>query len=262
MDPLGNNKIYAAILGAGLVFMMIRTLPEVLMHEDTPYVPAYIPAGTTIGGDAEEEIELPFPQADWVAAMDAERGARVFKNCTSCHSLEQGGPNGTGPGLWNVVGATKGTHAGFAYSEAMASAGTSWTYEELDGFLEAPKRWLPGTKMNFIGIRKESDRAAVIEYMRLAHDNPPPQPTPAPAEIELTAEVEDAADIPNEVDVQDPTLDLSETDGDNLSDQGNAEIIDQPESTGNEDDGETVVEDLIDTVEDAVDGDDQADDQD
>lgn len=230
MDPLGTNKIIAAILGAALVFMMIRMLPEIFMHNEAPKVPAYI-VGELESGEAEEVIELPFPQADWVAAMDAERGARVFRNCTSCHVLEKGGPNGTGPGLYGVVGATKGVHAGFSYSDAMASAGTSWTYEELDGFLEKPKSWLPGTKMNFAGIRRESDRAAVIEYMRLAADNPLPQPTAAAAEIELTVEAEDAATLPATIEGQEPTLDPSETDDNMAADEA---VLVDPVVEGND----------------------------
>jgi cytochrome c len=216
MDPLGNNKIFAAILGAALVFMMIRTLPEVLMHNEAPKVPAYIIGELDDGGE-EEVVELPFPQADWVAAMDAERGAKVFKSCASCHNVDEGGPNGTGPGLWNVVGANKGVHAGFTYSAAMASTGTSWTYEALDGFLEKPKSYLPGTKMNFVGIRKESDRAAVIEYLRLASADPLAQPEPAAAEIEVTVEAEAADGVPSdEVSEEQPTDDPSELDGDDM----------------------------------------------
>jgi cytochrome c len=216
MDPLGNNKIFAAILGAALVFMMIRTLPEVLMHNEAPKVPAYIIGELDDGGE-EEVVELPFPQADWVAAMDAERGAKVFKSCASCHNVDEGGPNGTGPGLWNVVGANKGVHAGFTYSAAMADTGTRWTYEALDGFLEKPKSYLPGTKMNFVGIRKESDRAAVIEYLRLASADPLAQPEPAAAEIEVTVEAEAADGVPSdEVSEEQPTDDPSELDGDDM----------------------------------------------
>ena len=213
MDPLGTNKILAAFLGAALVFMMIRMLPEIFMHNEGPEVPAYI-VGELEAGAEEEEVELPFPQAEWVAAMDPERGARVFKNCTSCHNAEEGGPNGTGPGLWGVVGAQKGVHPGFDYSDAMASAGTVWGYEELDGFLEKPKSYLPGTKMNFVGIRNASDRAAVIEYLRLASADPLPRPEPAGPLVELTAEAEDAA-VPGDQTIgEDPTLELTGNDED------------------------------------------------
>lgn len=223
MDPLGNNKIFAAILGAALVFMMIRMLPEIFMHNEVPKVPAYIVGELEASAAGEEEIELPFPQADWVAAMDAERGARVFKNCTSCHVIEEGGPNGTGPGLWNVVGAEKGVHPGFAYSEAMSNTGTFWGFEELDGFLEKPKSYLPGTKMNFVGIRKASDRAAVIEYLRLASSNPLPRPEPAAAEVELTAEAEDAA-VPGDQTVsEDPAIELTGNDEEVVD-----ELIEEP----------------------------------
>lgn len=228
MDPLGNNKIFAAILGAALVFMMIRMLPEMLMHSETPKVPAYI-VGELESGAAEEEIELPFPQAEWVAAMDAERGARVFRNCTSCHTIEEGGANGTGPGLWNVVGAEKGVHAGFAYSEAMSGTGTVWGYEELDGFLEKPKSYLPGTKMNFVGIRKESDRAAVIEYLRLASSNPLPRPEVAV--VEMVVEAADGVELPVEESVEGAVSDLEE-------------IVEETAS-----DLEDIAEEVVETVE-------------
>ncbi|MGJ8558904.1 MAG: c-type cytochrome [Litorimonas sp.] len=213
MDPLGTNKILAAFLGAALVFMMIRMLPDIFMDSHAPKVPAYI-VGELADSGEEEVVELPFPQADWVAAMDAERGAKVFKSCASCHNVDDGGPNGTGPGLWNVVGAPKGVHADFSYSDAMSNTGTSWTYEALDGFLEKPKNYLPGTKMNFVGIRKESDRAAVIEYLRLASSNPLPQPEPAVATVELTVEAEDAAIPSEEISEEQPTADPTETNDD------------------------------------------------
>lgn len=211
MDPLGNNKIFAAILGAALVFMMIRMLPEIFMHNEAPKVPAYI-VGELADDSEEEVIELPFPQADWVSAMDVERGARVFRSCASCHNVDEGGPNGTGPGLWNVVGAPKGVHAGYTYSASMTDTGTFWTYEALDGFLEKPKSYWPGTKMNFVGIRKESDRAAVIEYLRVAANNPLPRPEPALAAIELTVDAEEVAVPGDDTQMTEPAVDVSEAD--------------------------------------------------
>lgn len=225
MDPLGNNKIFAAILSATLVFMGIRTLPEILIHHDVPHVPAYI-VGELESDGAEEEIELPFPQAEWVMAMDAERGTKVFKNCTSCHNAEDGGPNGTGPGLWNIVGAQPGQHAGFDYSQATKDADFVWDYEHLDGFLAKPKSYLPGTKMNFAGIRKESDRAAVIEYLRLASSNPLLRPEPAPGLVELTAEAEVTTDLPEIAQSVDPTTNPSEDDGDNVAQEADQDSED------------------------------------
>jgi cytochrome c len=182
MDELGFNKIAGAVLATVLGVMVLREVPHFFMHSEMPDPPAYRVGPVEVPEDGPVE-ELPFPQAEWVAAMDAERGAKVFKKCTSCHNADNGGKNGTGPNLWNVVGATAGTHDGFKYSGAMASSGLTWTYEDLDGFLEKPTKYLSGTNMNFVGLKKESDRAAVIELLRLAADAPVARPEPILAEV-------------------------------------------------------------------------------
>ena len=184
MDELGFNKIAAAILATALGFMGIKELAHAVMHHNAPASPAYALEIPEAAG-AVEEIELPFPQAEWIAAMDASRGARVFKKCTSCHNADNGGANGTGPNLWNVVGAPAAQHAGFGYSNAFKTSGKVWTYESLYKYLERPSKYIPGTTMNFIGLKKEEDRAAVIEYLRLASDNPIPRPDPAPGPQDL-----------------------------------------------------------------------------
>lgn len=199
MDELGFNKIAGAVLATALGIMVLRSAPHVFMHADMPETPAYTvgPMEAPVEGPAEE---LPFPQAEWVAAMDAERGAKVFKKCTSCHNADNGGANGTGPNLWNVVGSAAGTHEGFKYSGAMASSGISWTYEELDGFLEKPTKYLSGTNMNFVGLKKETDRAAVIELLRQASDAPIAQPAAVVAEapVEETVTVIEDIEVPVE----------------------------------------------------------------
>ena len=67
-------------------------------------------------------------------------------------------------------------HDGFSYSEALASKGGQWTYDDLDQFLKSPRDYAPGTKMTFAGLKKASDRAEVILYLRDHTDNPPPLP--------------------------------------------------------------------------------------
>lgn len=192
MDELGFNKIAGAVLATALGYMLIKEASHFMVHTEMPQAPAYALAIPEAGGAVEEDKPLPFPQAEWVAAMDADRGARVFKKCTSCHNNENGGANATGPNLWNVVGAKAGTHAGFAYSNAMVTADKTWTFESLNNYLERPGRYISGTNMNFIGLKKPADRAAVIEYLRVAADNPVPRPEAAmivvPAE-ELVIEV-------------------------------------------------------------------------
>jgi len=201
MDELGFNKIAGAVLATALGVMVLREAPHFFMHSDMPETPVYTvgPMEVETPGDAEP---LPFPQAEWVNAMDAERGAKVFKKCTSCHNAENGGANGTGPNLWNVVGASAGKHAGFKYSSAMAGSGLTWTYEDLDGFLKKPTKYLSGTNMNFVGLKKEADRAAVIEYLRVAADSPVARPEAAEVEEVVVpaqeAVIEPPADDPTE----------------------------------------------------------------
>jgi len=171
MSDLFFNKIAAAGLAAALGFIGINKIASMAVHAEIPSTPAY----SKYVADAPTEVEevpAPFPQAEWIAGIDPVKGAKVFKKCTSCHNADEGGKNGTGPALWDIVGRAAGTGADFSYSGAMASSGITWNYEELDGYLENPKTYLPKNKMAFIGVKKPADRAAVIEYLRLASNTP------------------------------------------------------------------------------------------
>ncbi len=195
MDELGFNKIAAAILATALGYMGIKELAHAMIHVESPAKPVYALAIPEASGPAEE-IELPFPQAEWVAAMNADRGAKVFKKCTSCHNVEKGGVNGTGPNLWNVVGLPAAQNAEFGYSSAFKSSDTVWTYESLDKFLERPSKYISGTAMNFVGLKKPNDRAAVIEYLRLAADTPAPRPEAAAVPVAEEDNTAIAAEAP------------------------------------------------------------------
>lgn len=187
MDDLRNNKIAAAILATALGFMLIKELPHQLMHVEAPKVPVYMVGEIQKDGAGAVEEDLPFPQPTFIEAMDAERGAKVFKKCTSCHNVDKGGANGTGPNLHNIVGVAAAGKAGFKYSGAMANAGVTWDYESLDAFLTKPSKYISGTGMQFVGLKKEADRAAVIEYLRVASDNPVARPAAAAAPVEEVA---------------------------------------------------------------------------
>ena len=114
-----------------------------------------------------------------MAAADASLGEKVFKKCSVCHTINKGGANKIGPNLWDVVGAKTAKHSNFAYSTAMqkrGEEGKKWDYEELYRYLYAPKKYVPGTKMAFAGIKKDSDRANLIAYLRSFSDNTVPLP--------------------------------------------------------------------------------------
>ena len=112
-----------------------------------------------------------------IAAVDPAAGKKVARKCTACHSFESGGKNKIGPNLYGVIGKPIASAEGYKYSSAMAGkASEAWTYDNLAAYLANPKKWLPGTKMSFAGLKKEDDIAAILAYLRENHDSPPPLP--------------------------------------------------------------------------------------
>jgi len=101
-----------------------------------------------------------------------ERGRKLYKRCSTCHTLDEGGRNKVGPNLYGIFGATAGKKDGFKYSSAMAESGLVWTDENLDGYIENPAKFMPKNRMSFIGLRKSEDRAAVLEYMKSEMEAP------------------------------------------------------------------------------------------
>lgn len=208
MDDLGFNKIAGAVLATGLGFMLLMKLPGVVMGHEGEAIAYKVGAFEAAAGEAEE-IELPFPQVDWIAAMDESKGAKVFKKCKSCHNVDAGGANGTGPALYGVVGNDVATHDGYSYSAALTGLEGEWSYEALDGYLTKPSAYAPGTKMNFVGLKKAEDRAAVIQYLRLADPAPSPLPVAASSEVESEIIVE-VPDLGTEVIIEEPSVDPTE----------------------------------------------------
>ena len=90
-------------------------------------------------------------------------GEKVFKKCKSCHSFTK---NKLGPSLGNIFDQKAGTVEGFKYSKAMKNSDIVWNDCSLDSFLKKPRKYIKGTKMRFSGIKKESHRKALIEYLK------------------------------------------------------------------------------------------------
>jgi len=117
----------------------------------------------------------------------------VFKKCQACHTAEKGGPNGTGPDLWNVMGESIAQgHNGFPFTDALKSKGGTWDWGNMSEWLKSPKAFAPGTKMTFAGLSKPQDRADVIAYLNQHTDSPRPLPA-APAEAAPAADAAPAA---------------------------------------------------------------------
>eukprot|EP00996_Jenningsia_fusiforme_P006154 NODE_7361_length_482_cov_1778.863741_g6919_i0.p1 GENE.NODE_7361_length_482_cov_1778.863741_g6919_i0~~NODE_7361_length_482_cov_1778.863741_g6919_i0.p1 ORF type:complete len:118 (+),score=18.29 NODE_7361_length_482_cov_1778.863741_g6919_i0:28-381(+) len=113
---------------------------------------------------------IPFSEAICAAPTtkmgDAERGKKLFDaRASQCHNIQEGA-NSTGPTLHGIVGRTSGTVPGFAYSNANKNSGVTWDEETLIKYLENPKKFMPGTKMAFAGIKSKKDRVDIVAYMK------------------------------------------------------------------------------------------------
>lgn len=98
---------------------------------------------------------------------DASKGAKVAGKCKACHTFDQGGANRVGPNLWGVYNANIMVAAGFGYSSAFQDkADLVWNDEALNGYLKSPRKYIPGNKMAFAGLKKPEDRANLIEWLK------------------------------------------------------------------------------------------------
>ncbi|HSF92312.1 MAG TPA: c-type cytochrome [Paracoccaceae bacterium] len=125
-----------------------------------------VTADTTEEAVAEEEAAA--PEAAAIDLALAEAGEDVFKKCKACHQVGEGAQHRSGPLLNDLFGRAAGTADGFKYSSDMVAAGEAgliWDRETLDQFLTKPKDMIKKTKMSFNGLKKEEDRAALIEYL-------------------------------------------------------------------------------------------------
>ena len=180
MDSFELNKIIAAILMVALLIIGIGKLSDVIFHVEKPKTPGYsveVEQATVISSETssqttEDKVDI----AALIAMGDIATGEKVFKKCAACHSIVKGGKNNIGPALYNVVGRDVGAVGDYKYSKALAAYGKAWTFEELNGYLLKPAKWIKGTKMAFAGLRKEKDRASVILYLNQNSDNPLPLP--------------------------------------------------------------------------------------
>ena len=180
MDSFEINKIVAAVLLVALLVIGIGKLSDVIFYVEKPEKPGYSveveQAVASTSQSSAETIEEKIDIAALMALGDLAIGEKVFKKCAACHSIVKGGKNNIGPALYNVVNRKVGAVSDYKYSKALSEYGKNWTFEELNGYLIRPAKWIKGTKMAFAGLRKEKDRASVILYLNQNSDNPLPLP--------------------------------------------------------------------------------------
>jgi cytochrome c len=94
-----------------------------------------------------------------------EAGRRVFAQCRSCHTIDEGAGNRVGPNLHGVFGREIGSVEGFNYSQPVQDANFVWDADHLDHWLQNPQSFLPGNRMAFAGVRDETQRRDLIAYL-------------------------------------------------------------------------------------------------
>ncbi len=163
-----------------LLVIGIGKLSDLIFYVEKPETPGYsVEVAEVVNANAvssSETIEEKIDIAALLALGDVATGEKVFKKCAACHSIAKGGKNNIGPALYNVVNRKIGSVDDYKYSKALSEYGKEWTFEELNGYLIKPAKWIKGTKMAFAGLRKEKDRASVILYLNKNSDNPLPLP--------------------------------------------------------------------------------------
>jgi cytochrome c len=144
--------------------------PQTAQPPGTPAAPGEAPATTASqGGPAATPAPgaAAAPGAVVLAGVtgDPAAGARVFRQCSSCHAVVPG-ENKVGPSLHGIIGRQAGTVPEFRYSKANQASDLTWSEETLFAFLENPREYMPGTLMSYAGLKNPKQRADVIAYLK------------------------------------------------------------------------------------------------
>jgi cytochrome c len=153
------GPIFAAAALAALLAGCNKSQPQAPSGSQ----PAAAPAPALSDADKQKLLAaLPAPYN----TADLANGEAKFALCQSCHTLNQGGANMTGPNLYGVLGTKAGEgHEGFKFSDQLKASGIVWTPEKLDPWITKPQDVVPGSKMTFAGLSEAKDRADLIAYL-------------------------------------------------------------------------------------------------
>tara|TARA_B100000886_G_C20143748_1_gene375072 strand:+ start:64 stop:603 length:540 start_codon:yes stop_codon:yes gene_type:complete len=179
MDSFEVNKIIAAVLLIALIVIGIGKISDIAFHVNKPEKSAYkveIQENESTSTSTAEKVIEKVDIAALLALGNVSHGEKVFKKCAACHLVNKGGENKIGPALYGIIGKKVASKDDYKYSKAMSAYDKNWTFEEMNGYLKKPQRYIKGTKMAFAGLRKEKDRASVILYLNQNSDNPLPLP--------------------------------------------------------------------------------------
>ena len=101
------------------------------------------------------------------AAGDVAKGKAAFvRQCSICHTDDNGGENRFGPNLFGIIGKKAGTAKDYAYTNAFKSrANWEWTEDAIGGWMMFPSTMVPGTAMGVFQGIAEKDRDDLVAYL-------------------------------------------------------------------------------------------------
>ena len=172
MWSMNTNKYLGGLILVAWLLLIVDFVGDQIIPPMEPVV-SKASADSVSVLKAEEKPSVPDqPLSVLLAAANVDKGKKVAKKCVACHSFKNGGKNKVGPNLYNIMGNDRGVVPGFSYSSAIKTMAGKWGFEDMNEFLKKPKKFMPGTKMSFSGLKKPGDRAAMILYLRSFADSP------------------------------------------------------------------------------------------
>ena len=178
MWSMNTNKYLGGLVVVAWLLLVADFVGDQLIPPMEPIV-SEVAAGLppAAKSSASKAAEPVVPLGVLLASASIDKGKKVAKKCVACHSFKQGGKNKVGPNLYNIMGSKRGVVADYSYSGAIKAMGGVWGFDDMDQFLKKPKKFMPGTKMSFSGLKKPKDRAAIIVYLRSFSNTPVDLPT-------------------------------------------------------------------------------------